>query len=382
MKVSGIFALPCRTILAALFFLLALLLPALPSQAGLLSLGAATPAPPTLLPPPGAPLAKTSTSSAPAIRAIQSPTDSYTIHLPLVLTPQEEQEPNPTDRQAALDLYLQEYLSYTATPINWTGDHVTCDPGVTDPAFRAAVLRRINYFRAMAGVPAQVTFSDDYNLKAQAAALMMSANNSIDHTPPTTWMCYSDLGAAGAVSANLAGGAYGWNAIRLYMQDPGSGNYFVGHRRWILYPQTQHMGTGDIPYTPGYMAANALVVFDEHIWEPRPPTRVEYVAWPPAGYVPYPVVYPRWSFAYTGADFSSAVVSMSSSGSALPVSQYPVVDGFGENTLVWIPMGLSDGAAWPQPAEDTTYSVNIQDVLISGQSRNFEYTVIVFAPEP
>jgi hypothetical protein len=36
------------------------------------------------------------------------------------------------------------------------------------------MLRRINTFRSMAGVPNLRLLSDTYNLKAQAAALMMS----------------------------------------------------------------------------------------------------------------------------------------------------------------------------------------------------------------
>ena len=370
------------TYLAAFFCLLFLLLPGLPGQAGSGSLAAASSLQTTLPPPPAAPHAPASPSSTRGIQTAQILTDDYLLHLPLVFSQADNPPAIPADRQAALDLYLQEYLSYTGTPINWTGDHETCDPGTTDAGFRAAVLRRINYYRLMAGVPAGISFSDSSNLKAQSAALMMSANHTLNHTPPTTWLCYSDLGAEGAGSANLAGGAFGWNAISLYMKDPGTGNYFVGHRRWILYPQTQHMGTGDIPYTTGYMAANALVVFDEHMREPRPPTQHEFVAWLPPGYVPYPVVYPRWSFSLPGADFSTTTVSMSSAGSTLTVSQSPVVDGFGENTLVWIPMGLSDGVAWPEPAVDTTYTVKLQNVLLGGQPRSFSYEVTVFDPEP
>jgi hypothetical protein len=175
---------------------------------------------------------------------------------------------------------------------------------------------------------------------------------------------------------------YGWNAITGYMRDPGSGNYFIGHRRWVLYPQTQEMGTGDIPPIGRYSPANALWVFDSHLWEPRPATRDEFVAWPPRGYVPYQVVFARWSFAYPDADFSNASVKMTSSGSTVSLTQSPVLDGYGENTLVWIPLGLNDGASWPRPASDTTYAVSVQNVKIGGQSRTFTYDVIVFDPTP
>ena len=46
------------------------------------------------------------------------------------------------------------------------------------------MLRRINYFRAMAGDPVStLLLSDTYSLKAQAAALMMSANRPAQPQP-------------------------------------------------------------------------------------------------------------------------------------------------------------------------------------------------------
>ncbi len=305
-----------------------------------------------------------------------------TVFLPLVLKPQAGFPVDPQDRQASLDFFVAEYLPSEGVAIMWSGDHGSCNPGTTSAAFQQAVLRRINYFRAMAGIPAQVTFSDASLLKAQAAALMMSVNRQLSHSPPAGWTGYSSEGAQGAGSANLYLGVNSWDAITGYMRDPGSGNYFVGHRRWILYPQTQVMGTGDIPATQGYPAANALVVFDSHMWEPRPVTRDEFVAWPPPGYVPYQVVFPRWSFAYASADFSSASVTMTSNGSSISLNQASVLNGYGENTLVWIPLGLNDGAGWPLSGADTTYSVDIRNVVVNGQSREFSYQVIVFDPTP
>jgi uncharacterized protein YkwD len=279
---------------------------------------------------------------------------------------------NPQDRAEALRFYQDYYLANTSVPIGWTGSLAGCNPGVTSAAFRAAVLQRINYFRGMAGVP-PVALNGDSNRLAQAAALMMSVNRSLDHTPPTTWLCYSKDGADGAGSGNLALGAMGWDAIALYMQDPGSGNTALGHRRWILYPQTQEMGTGDIPSSAGYPPANALVVFDEHMWEPRPITRDSFVAWPPPGYVPRPVVYPRWSFSYPSANFASASVTMTLGGANVPLTVFPVVNGYGENTLAWEISGLSGSG-------DQSYQVRIVNVVIGGQSRSFNYTVTVFTP--
>jgi len=300
-------------------------------------------------------------------------------YLPLVFI-QGTHGGNPQNRAESLAFYHTNYLIKNPPAINWTGSHATCDPGTTNPAFQQAVLQRINYFRAMAGVPAEVTFSTASNQRAQAAALMMSVNGALNHKPPKSWTCYTSLGYEGASSSNLYLGVYGWDAITGYMKDPGDFNHAVGHRRWILYPQTQVMGTGDIPPVSDFWSSNALRVFDDHMWDPRPQTRDDFVAWPPPGYVPYPVVFARWSFSYPAADFSATSVTMRQAGNQVRIDQKPVHSGFGENTLVWQIQSMSCGDPWPRPSQDTTYTININNVIIGGQSRNFSYEVIVFDP--
>ena len=286
---------------------------------------------------------------------------------------------DPSSRQASLDFYNQNYLMANSPTTGWTGSFDSCDPGTTDENFKTAIVNRINYFRAMAGVPAGITLNATYNSKAQAAAFMMSVNSSLSHTPPSTWTCYSEEGREGAGNSNLYLGQFGWEAISGYIKDPGDGNHLVGHRRWILNAATQQMGTGDIPFT-SRPAANALWVFDDHIFDPRPPTRHPFVAWPPPGFVPYTVVYPRWSFAYPDADFTRATITMTSGGTTLPTQKEPVENGYGDNTLVWLPNNLHNGADWPRPNADTTYRVFIDNVIVNGEVRSFSYDVTVFNP--
>lgn len=300
------------------------------------------------------------------------------IYLPFITTPPEPPPWVDTQNRAAVrDYYLTVYQASVGANPGWTGHHASCNPGTTTAAFKEAMALRINYFRQMAGVPAIDGFKAEYNQKAQAAALMMSVNRALSHTPPPSWLCYSDDGYSGASSSNLYLMLYGPTAISGYVRDPGSGNYFVGHRRWILYPQTRYMGTGDIPPQSGYPGAQALWVFDrDNMWGPRPDTREPFVAWPPPGYVPYQVVYPRWSFAYAGADFANASVTMTRNGQPIGVTVSPVVNGFGENTLVW---ELSESIPQP-PAHDISFDVTVHNVVINGQTQQFEYQVIIFNP--
>lgn len=301
------------------------------------------------------------------------------IYLPAIYNGQAEPTliVDPQSRDASLRFYHDVYLAAEGAAHTWSGNHAACDAGSTSQAFRDAILLRINYFRAMAGIPPLLGLNPEYNHKAQQAALMMSVNRALSHNPPSDWECYTAEGDQAAGSSNLFLGVYGVAAIDGYIYDPGAGNYPVGHRRWILYPYTRHMGTGDIPPGGGNPPANALWVFDADRFPDRPATREPYVAWPPPGYVPYQVVYPRWSFAYPGADFSAATVTMTRSGVPLPLNVQPVVTGYGDNTLVWQPDASFNSA----PTADTPYTVHIQNVLVNGMPRSYSYTVTVFDPQ-
>ena len=284
------------------------------------------------------------------------------------------------DRQESQEFYDSYFLPSTDVKPQWTGNYAACDAGTTSDAFRAAVRMRINYVRAMAGVPADMVLSEEFNRKAQQAALMMSVNGELDHTPPEDWTCYTADGATAAGHSNLFLGPSGAEAILGYVEDPGENNYFVGHRRWILCPQLQAFGTGDVPGAGDgrYQAANARWVIDpEHIWDQRPPTRDGFVAWPPPGYVPGPLVFPRWSFSYADADFADAEVHMRNGEADIAVTVEPPVDGYCENTLVWEP-----GVDWRSLdiTRDRTFTVDIRNVLLDGQRRSYTYTVTIFAP--
>ncbi|MES3002507.1 MAG: CAP domain-containing protein [Pseudomonadota bacterium] len=283
------------------------------------------------------------------------------------------------NRAQVLLFYRTVYASSSQKASGWTGNIATCDAGDTSAEFRAAELRRINWFRAMAGVPAAVQFDATFNQKAQQAAMLMAANMQLSHTPPASWSCYNATAAEGAGKSNLALGRNGAEGIgESYMRDAGSNNAAAGHRRWILFPQTQFMGAGDVDAP---IKTNALWVQDANIFSARPAVRDDFVAWPPRGYTPYTTVYPRWSFSYPHADFSGATISMTENGVAISTRAETVVNGYAENTLVWYPGTYADGMAWARPAADTVYQVTLGNVIVDGVSRTFTYTSVVFDPD-
>ena len=289
---------------------------------------------------------------------------------------------NSDSREQVRQFYNAIYPTSENIPIQSTADVADCVPGTNSTTFIEGVLRRINWVRAMAGVPAAITFNSTYNADDQEMALMISANNTLNHNPPPSYTCYTTNGASVAGS-DQAIGVDGADAITDFIWDFGGNNSEVGHRRWILLPQTLVMGTGDIPAMGTNSAANATWVFDSSINDPRPPTRQPYVSWPPEGYVPYQLAYPYWSFALSNADLSAATVSMTSNGAPVSTIIQPYQTGYGENTLVWVPMGLDatcECTPFPFNGTDTVYAVTVSNVKVGGSPLSFSYNVRLFDP--
>ncbi len=292
---------------------------------------------------------------------------------------------NASSREQVREFYGAVYTSSGGIAMNSTAVTTNCFPGTNSTAFQNATLRRINWFRAMAGIPATVTFSSNESTQDQAAALIMSANNMLQHIGiPPSWSCFSTAGTNAADNSNLALDSDGADAITSFIWDFGANNYEVGHRRWILYPQTQVMAAGDVPAESGFSAANATWIFDANLFGPRPATSQPFVAWPPAGYIPYQLVFPQWSFALSNADFSAATVTMKSNGVSVAVSIQSYQTGYGEDTIVWVPMGLdatSQGTTFPFSGTDTVYSVTVTNISVSGGGMvGFTYNVTLFDP--
>lgn len=275
-----------------------------------------------------------------------------------------------------------EYALSENVAIGWTGTHSPIDPGTTSAAYRAAVIRRVNLFRAFAGVPDNVVENPTLSAKCQEAAMMMSVAEMLDHYP--TVETYPDYftadGAEAAGKSNLYLGREGPIAIDGYIQDPGNNNISVGHRNWILDPERAEMGTGDIPREGSNRAANALWVVGAE--QSDPTTRYDYVAWPSAGYFPSDLVYPRWSFKQSGIDLSAATVAMKDGeGNAVPLTViYRPSSTW--SPIVWEPAIPTSTASSPRtpPTSDEVYHVEI-NASSQGLPVTLRYTVIVFDPD-
>ncbi len=283
------------------------------------------------------------------------------------------------DKESVTAFFRAYYQDATRAEMEWTGELTSCNAGEISAAYRQALVNLVNFLRSMAGVPDSVVFLEQYNTPSQQAALMMSANRQLSHSPSPSWLCYSSAAAEAAGKSNLS---LWWgnqeHGIQGQMRDTGDGNTAVGHRRWILCPTTQNMGVGNVPAQGENPAVTVLWVIDDHLWGPRPPVRDEFVAWPPSGYVPDALVYARWSFMLRDADFTKATVSVRYQGVALPLRVETIQSGYCENTLVWVPE-----VPWEtlDRAEEHRFDVEITGVEIGGGRQSYLYAVLIFFVE-
>ncbi len=302
---------------------------------------------------------------------------------------------NTASRAQVLALYRHYYQAARPAP-GWTGSFAARTPGAVSDDFLCATLRRINYFRAMSGLRGDVTFDAANNARCQQAALMMAAERQVSHHPGLFWKCYTPAAADASAHSDLCmnwTGDLGPGAIDLYMADDDANNADVGHRRWLLCPPTAVMGAGVVPTeTRLHPGANAIWIkpptFSTGLLPVdnapvAPGTRLA-TAWPPAGFVPAPLLFARWSFSCANADFRAAAVRVTKNGGPLPVvTERPAYQteadgsgpGVGWNTLVWeLPTNVV------RPNADETYQVEVSNVRVNGARRDFSYPVVSIDP--
>jgi hypothetical protein len=235
----------------------------------------------------------------------------------------------------------------------------SCQPGIVNAAGNQFVLDRINYVRRLAGIYDSCVLDPALNKKSQASALMMDANNMLDHSPKTSWKCYTKEGAVAAGSSNLSLGYSFADAIMGQVEDNGAGNGAVGHRRWILNPFNTVFGHGS---TYNAMTLSVFGTADPLLVKNTRFADSQFVAWPAADYFPAELIPARWSFSLANADFSQAKLTVMINGKPARIKTEPVKTGYAINTLVW----TIDGKLQP----NQIYTISISQVkIVSGWGR-------------
>lgn len=235
----------------------------------------------------------------------------------------------------------------------WSGDVNSCNKGDTGAPGRENALRLVNLYRSLAGLPA-VGEEPTWNGKAQACALMMHANGTLNHSPPMNWKCYAAEGAEAAGKSNISS-TPGVVGIDLYMVDPGNPTT-IGHRRWILSNSLGPIGLGS---TSGY---SCLWVIGG-----QGNAGKAWTAWPPAGIVPLEAIHvPQipwanvdetgWTIQSDGIDLSKATIKVTEGGADRPMKVTVLQGGFGSSFAIsMIPQGWTTQAG-------KTYAVQVDGV--------------------
>jgi hypothetical protein len=305
------------------------------------------------------------------------------------------QEDNSKQR-AAFD-YKENYIGTcfeSIQDLGWTGNEKHCNPGTLPIQTRVKILRRINYSRRLSGVLDQTLEDSTWSYYAQKTALLLGANNTITHDPSPNMKCYKKAAAMGAAASNLSTIADA--SIRLLItdqiQDGGSVNNACGHRRWLLKADMPIVGIGAAQH------AYAICIMD-------PSTKIsrsskiavpDHYAYPSATWMPYQLVYPKWSFMIPGeVDFSKADVTVTCKGKPIPCS---IIDrgkvSFGDPALSWTIRGLKEdfdyeyynmdvkkGAFQKLEILNRLIEVEVKNVKVNGIKKDFKYSFTIFDPD-
>jgi len=310
-------------------------------------------------------------------------------------TPTPSPTPSATPTQAANAATGPDNVASAAAFYVSPPSAVNCASGQLKPSVTAQVLALVNGIRALHKLP-PVGYSTADEPSAQAASLMMAANGTLSHTPPTTWKCYTDLGAAGASSSDLAG-AFQTGNIALQSDDAILGGLMdevsnivannVGHRRWILDPfaTTFSYGRTVVSGSTGQILDfAALKVFNNAGTAPAGGTLPAFIAYP---YGDYPGRYFKANsllsfgvianatnrYANTTVSYANANVRVAvHNGADLTVSNISSdTAGYGlPNNLQFAVAGLASG---------TSYDVTIANVSVNGAMRSYSYSFRIVA---
>jgi uncharacterized protein YkwD len=233
----------------------------------------------------------------------------------------------------------------------WGGSPLTCAAGAMDSETRARALESLNTYRFMADLP-PVLAELSWEGAAQACALVTHANGYLTHTPPSSSPCWTDLGFRGAKSSLIANRAAPI-AVGAFISDPGNEST-MGHRRWLLAENLDRVGFGSTDrFSCVLVDPTALGVK-----KPEPPVvggdttetagggAREWVAWPPAGPVPFEEIADDkldatgWTVQSSTQNLAGAKVEVTVDGETKPVNVTVLAPGWGSlSALSFIPSG-------------------------------------------
>jgi hypothetical protein len=287
-------------------------------------------------------------------------------------------------KEKTIELYKKMYLSSEISYIPWNGDIDECESGTLDTSIYRKVENRVNFFRIVNGL-SLVKIDTQFNKEAQDAALLIKANDKISHNPSSTMKCYSESASIGCMKSclefndfkNFPATAF----ITGFIEEYGERNYFVGHRRWILYTRLKTFGYGATNNSEALLTADGVS-------KDTIPNQPGYIAYPWNGYVPFNLIFPKWSFSIPEnkqVDFTNTTITMTdSSGNNIQLERLMDYDKYLDHTITWSVTGIfnnDDTSSGQNVLEGIGYlnkkiKVHISNVKVGGKIKNYDYVVV------
>ena len=172
--------------------------------------------------------------------------------------------------------------------------------------------------------------------------------------------------------------------ITEFIHDFGRNNYFCGHRRWILNPWSGPMGFGasrDSRYS-SFIAEGLYVVSMDYNHKNDLP---EFIAYPPEGYAPSSLVFPRWSFGITDKKANMQKVKIKVldwKNKKIRIKQYAYKSSGGCPTITWEILG---GAKKMEKIKNLNANkpikVFVYGAVVDGKRKDYSYEVKIFNPK-
>lgn len=291
----------------------------------------------------------------------------------------------PFTKNEIIEIYNKLYKSSEITSFEWNAEANRCDCGKPAKEIYEKAENRINFFRIVSGLDL-VKINPKSNLEAQSAAYLVKVNKMLTHYPSKSMNCYSESAANGCKKSclgfsdfkNFMSSAF----ITGFIDDYGTDNYAVGHRRWLLYSKLTEFGYGATENSEAILVADGIT--NKKVETP------EYMSYPWNGYVPANLIFPKWSFSIPedkNVDFSQTKISMfDGKGNPLNIQQLQLMENFLDHTIVWIATSLftDDDIKYSQNKMEQNgflnqkIRVHIRNVKINQEMKNFEYFVEPF----
>ncbi len=260
-----------------------------------------------------------------------------------------------------------------------------CQKGVILETERVKVTNEINKIRTIHGLP-PIAYDMEKEPNTQQGALMCTANNTINHTPPSSWYCFTSDGYDGTENSNLF---MQWSmpgsplissiiSIISWMIDDNTES--LGHRLAIINPFITKVSFGRVDGTPKtdnkyFTSGMALYYTSEY----SKSIDVDFIAYP---YHNYPPEYVKkdWFLSFSAfydkskwfnnnnVDISSVKIEVIPEGStkSLNTHSFGKSNNWGSvgNCLRWKTDNLQD---------EVKYTVNIKGLVVNGESKDYTY---------